>query len=91
MSPTHPVGRFKAEFFLSLGYSTENWRALEADLQSLLENEVHRTETTDFGEKYEIRGMIKGPSGRSAEIVTALIVLNSEDFPRFITAYPGGD
>jgi len=69
----------------------ENWRALEADLWLFLDNEVYRTETTDYGEKYEIRGMITGPSGRSAEIVTAWIVLKGEEFPRFITAYPGGN
>ena len=33
LSPTHPVGRFKAAFFLALRYSTDDWRQLEADLR----------------------------------------------------------
>jgi len=34
LSRTHPVGRFKAAFFLALGYSSEDWSQLEADLRS---------------------------------------------------------
>jgi len=33
LSPSHPVGRFKAAFFSSLGYTQENWRQFEADLR----------------------------------------------------------
>lgn len=33
LSPAHPVGRFKAAFFASLGYTQETWGALSADLQ----------------------------------------------------------
>jgi len=34
LSRSHPVGRFKAAFFLGLGYSAQDWRRLEADLRS---------------------------------------------------------
>ena len=34
LSRSHPVGRFKAVFFQALGYSSERWRQLEADLRS---------------------------------------------------------
>lgn len=34
LSRTHPVGRFKAASFLSLGYSADNWARLEADLRA---------------------------------------------------------
>jgi hypothetical protein len=34
LSRTHPVGRFKAAFFLALGCSPYGWRPLEADLRS---------------------------------------------------------
>ena len=34
LSRSHPVGRFKAAFFLALGYSPDGWRQLEADLRS---------------------------------------------------------
>lgn len=47
-------------------------------------------ESSEFGRKYEIRGFLEGPSGRSAEVVLVWIILREEDVPRFITAYPGG-
>lgn len=34
LAPSHPIGRFKAAFLLALGYSSDNWRGLEADLRS---------------------------------------------------------
>ncbi len=34
LSRSHPVGRFKAAFFLALGYSPEDWQRLEADLRN---------------------------------------------------------
>jgi hypothetical protein len=33
LSPSHPVGRFKAQFFLALGYSQAGWALLAADLR----------------------------------------------------------
>ena len=44
---------------------------------------------TRFGQKYEVRGILEGPSGRRAQVVTAWIVLNDEEVPRFLTALPG--
>ena len=38
---------------------------------------------------FEVKGSITGPADRSAEIVTAWIILKGESIPRFITAYPG--
>ena len=89
LSSTHPVGRFKAVVFYSLGYSAESWRVLEADLL-----EIARTHTavagqsSPFGTKYEMRATFTGPNGRTADIVAVWIVRNDENFPRFVTAYP---
>ena len=35
LSPIHPVGRFKARFFATLGYTGENWLRLLADLSRI--------------------------------------------------------
>ena len=35
LSTSHPVGRFKAPFFASLGYTKTTWRRLDEDLRSL--------------------------------------------------------
>jgi hypothetical protein len=38
LSSTHPVGKFKAAFFQSLGDTAENWKRPETDIRALLEN-----------------------------------------------------
>lgn len=89
LSETHAVGRFKAKFFRALGYGRDEWRALRDDILSLLENEAVEKDLTEYGQKYEVRGIIQGPSGKRAEVVSAWIILDGEDYPRFITVYPG--
>jgi len=42
-----------------------------------------------YGRKYEIRAILKGPNGRAAGVVSIWFVRTGEDFPRFVTAYPG--
>ena len=91
LSGSHSVGRFKAPFFLALGYSAEDWPRLEADFRTQhLAQDATLGERTRYGQKYEIRATLVGPSGRSAEVVSAWIVRSGEDFPRFVTAYPEG-
>ena len=34
LSPTHPIGHFKAILFAWLGYSQEHWSRLEHDLRT---------------------------------------------------------
>ena len=90
LSETHPIGRFKAAFFQSLGYSSVGWAGLEASLRLLLlSTEVAIDRQTPYGRKYEFSARLTGPNGRSADVVCVWIVLHGEDFPRFITAYPG--
>lgn len=90
LSPAHPVGRFKAAFFVSLGYTPETWSVLSADLREhAASGEAHLAEASPFGQKYEVRGALKGPAGKEAEVVTVWIILSGEDFPRFVTAFPG--
>lgn len=90
LSDSHPVGRFKAAFFVALGYSAAGWNVLAQDLRGhLTRHDAVATELNAFGQKYEVRGSIEGPTGRTAVLVAVWIVLRSEDFPRFVTAYPG--
>jgi hypothetical protein len=89
LSSTHPVGKFKAVFFRSLGYTSGHWQRLESDIRSILENDAEFGERTDFGQKFEVRGRITGPAGKTAWVVTAWIILKGENIPRFVTAFPG--
>jgi hypothetical protein len=92
LSRSHPVGRFKAAFFLRLGYSSESWRRLATDLRDQhLSQDATRGEQTRYGQKYAIRATLVGPSGGSADVVSVWVVRTGEDFPRFLTAYPEGD
>lgn len=90
LSREHPVGRFKAVFFESLGYSADAWQRLEADLRVLaVGGEATLGDQTKYGQKYEVHGTLTGASGRSASVVTAWIVRWGEEAPSFVTAFPG--
>ena len=88
LSPTHVTGRYKAAFFRRLGYEQDGWEILERDLRSLLLEDAIELETTDYGEKYAVRGVLEGPNGRVADIVSVWIILAGTDVPWFVTAYP---
>lgn len=90
LSTSHPVGRFKAPFFASLGYTSANWHRLDEDLRGLaVSGDAELGRDSPYGQKYEIRGTLKGPSGKSAEVLTVWIVLFGGDVPQFVTAFPG--
>lgn len=92
LSRSHPVGRFKAAFFSGLGYSPEDSRRLEVDLRSQhLSRDATAGKQSPYGQKYEIRATLVGPSGRAADVVSVWVVLTNENVPRFVTAYPGGN
>jgi len=90
LSLEHPVGRFKAAFFGTLGYTRNDWQRLQRDLCELGQSgTADEGQKTTFGQKYEVCGILQGPSGGRADIVTVWIVLNGEETPRFVTAFPG--
>lgn len=90
LSYEHPVGRFKAVFFEGLGYARSDWTRLQRDLIDLCRSrDAVEGRASRFGQKYEVRGTLEGPSSRQAEVVTVWVVLVGEDAPRFVTAYPG--
>jgi hypothetical protein len=90
LSASHPVGRFKAPFFASLGYTVADWQRLEQDLLVLAgSGEGEPGRDSPYGQKYEIRGTLNGPSGKSASVLTVWIVRLESDVPEFVTAFPG--
>ena len=88
LSTSHPIGRYKSAFFRSLGYSQEQWQVLERDLRAALSNEAQLSGRTEYGQKFTVRGVLSGPNGRAAAIVSVWIILTTEKAPRFVTAYP---
>ena len=90
LSPTHPVGRFKARFFAALGYAAERWQEFEADLRMQhLTQDAEPAESLPEGQVFTIRAILKGPNGQSAVVLSVWFV-TAGAAPRFVTAYPGG-
>lgn len=89
LSPSHPIGRFKYAFFLSLGYTPKAWERLRDDLLAIAgENNTLPGNPSTFGQKFEVDGILSGPNGSAARIRTVWIVLAGESVPRFVTAFP---
>ena len=92
LSPTHPVGRFKARFFKALGYVAAEWQRLEADLRiQHLSQPATPSGSVVYGQSYTIRAIVKGPNGQAAMVDSVWFIGVASDIPRFVTTYPGGD
>jgi hypothetical protein len=90
LSPEHPVGRAKARFFAGLGFTRTEWSELQRVLRGVAASgDAELGAATPFGQKYLVRGTIRGPAGPAASLVTVWIILTGEAAPRFVTAYPG--
>jgi hypothetical protein len=89
LSVTHPVGRSKARFFRAAGFNELNLNEFKEALLALCRtNEVQQVEKTPFGLKYVIDGVIHSPLGKELLITTVWIIVNDQETPRFVTAYP---
>jgi len=89
LSLSHYDGRGKARFFASFGFSLESWQILaEALRRHPADHEVTRIESSSFGTRYVIEGIISTPDGRAPFIRTVWFIETGEQIPRFVTAYP---
>jgi hypothetical protein len=90
LSPTHPIGRFKAKVFAALGFTPEQWRELEDAFRAQhLTQSAEPAGSVADGQKYTIRAILKGPNGQSAVVVSVWFIPAAGMAPRFVTAYPG--
>ena len=90
LNPAHPVGRFKARFFASLGYIADEWQALEADLRiQHLSQAAEPGPQEQHGQPWTIRAILKGPNGQVAGVVSVWFFPSGVAVPHFVTAYPG--
>lgn len=84
----HPDGGPKAVWFYTLGYTAEHWQELADDLLVIARDcETFDTEITRFGIKYKAIGTIGLPGRRPGTVLTVWIV-EDDDPPRLVTAYP---
>lgn len=89
LSTTHLEGRYKANFFLRFGFSSEHWEEF-ADALKLLaaSHEVTKTIATISGLRYQVEGTLESPDGRNPRIRTIWQIDTGGSIPRLITAYP---
>ena len=84
LSPGHPVGRFKARYFRSLGYTADDWESLaEAFLDAARVGDAEEV-PSPYGRKFMIVADLQG----GAQVVTIWILETEDAAPRFVTAYP---
>lgn len=89
LSEAHPVGRYKAKFFSSFGFSLSSWRQLEiALLDHAAQHEVAQVEATPFGTAYTVDGPLPAPDGRAPQVRAVWFVETGQTAPYFVTAYP---
>jgi len=73
-----------------IGYTRQDWQRLKIDLLQIAQGGVaFPGKISDFGQKYQVNGMLRRPSGRPAWVTTVWIVKNSDDFPTLVTVFPG--
>ena len=90
LSPTHPIGRFKARFFAALGFAPERWRELEDAFRiQHLTQPAEPAGAVASGQKYRIHAILNGPNGQSAVVVSVWFIPAPGVAPQFVTAYPG--
>ena len=88
LSPTHPVGRFKARVFARLGFEEQSAEAFVAEVRRIAaQGEVSEVEDTGFGRKYTIPGELRGPAG-SARVLTVWIQEPGQAGVRLVTVRP---
>ena len=64
LAAKHPVSRFKAAFFRTLGYSPADWLHLQQSLVAhALTAEAMPESASAYGQKFRIRAMLQGPGG----------------------------
>lgn len=79
----------KSKWLAQGGYTLENWLVLESDLRTqILSLEATAIENTQYGQLYEIRGKLTGPTGTSLAVVTIWMTERATSVTRFITMYP---
>lgn len=87
----HPIGRAKARFFRALGFDQRAWVRLQEALQRhAVEGEAEEQSRSPYGRKFLVRGSLEGLGGAAAPLVSVWIVVQDDDPPRLVTAYPGG-
>lgn len=89
LSPTHPDGQAKAEFFHRFGFHREQWEELAVALREHGgSHPISKTVESPHGTRYSVDGEIASPDGRNPRVRSFWMVEVGSHSPRLITAHP---
>ena len=89
LSPSHPDGSHKAEFFTRYGFHLENWEVLQEALRTHgTRHPVVKTVESTHGTRYAVDGALVTTDGRDPMVRTVWLIGKGSTIPRLITAYP---
>ena len=88
LNPEHPVGRHHAGLFEQLlGITRMNYELLKEQLlQAAMSMEVESGRPSPFGEKFEMRFLVRGPLG-TRPVLAVWMREAGQASPRLITCY----
>ena len=89
LSPDHPRGRWKAQFFVKVGFSPVEGDVLVAALlQHVADHQVKKVEDSQFGIHYTVEGAMEVPDGSAPVVRSIWFIRTGDTIPRLVTAYP---
>lgn len=89
LSPSHPDGSSKANFFTRYGFRVENWQILAEALRKHGQTHpVVKAVDSNYGSRYSVDGDLEVPDGRCPLVRTVWILAKGSAEPRLVTAYP---
>ncbi len=79
----------KSLFLSNAGYTIQNAEELLDDIRKqILPLDAEKFEETEYGSKFRIRGLLKGPNGNTLRIVTIWIMEENTQQTKFVTLFP---
>jgi hypothetical protein len=79
----------KSNLLAQAGYTPENPAQLVADLrEQILALDAESMGSFEYGEKFLIRGVLRGPNGRELRVLTIWASIEAAGVTKFITLYP---
>ena len=89
LSPTHPDGQAKAEFFRRFGFRREQWEVFAKALCAHgVSHPITKTVESPHGTRYSVDGEIESPDGRNPRVRSVWMQETDSHSPRLITAHP---
>ncbi len=87
LDASHVDNNGRAEFFLGVGFTQQQWDVLrDALVADPLNNAVFRVTQTGFGTRYRVRCRVVSPDSRNPCIDTVWVIDQGNTAPCFITA-----